>query len=189
MMHLNIKMKKLNGSIICFFVLITCSAQYKTIDSLQHLLKNEKTDTVRTRLMCEIGDEYFYKLSDSAFHFYKNSLQLSENIGYKDGELRARSDLATFLFNIKSDYVSALDLYLKNIKEAAATGDTTFIFWNIRDFGVLYSRIGDYNKEMEYVKKLRDLINSGIFKDSVKLSTYKLVTDNRFGGVLSLIHI
>jgi len=176
-------MKKLKSSILCYFILFTCSAQYKTIDSLQHLLKNEKKDTVRTRLMCEIGDEYFKKLNDSAFHFYKNSLQLSENIGYKYGELRARSILANFLFNIKSDYVSALDLNLKNIEEGESNNDTTFIFWNIREVALIYNRIGDYNKELEFVKKLRDLINSGVFKDSVKLSTYKLVTDNRFGGV------
>jgi signal transduction histidine kinase len=115
--------------------------------------------------------------------YYQEALSWSSRIGYVQGEIEARSNIANYLYYFKLDFANALDYYLQNLKLEEQSGDTTFIFQDTRDVALIYERIDDFEKALDYVYKIRDLTNSGILKNSSKLATYKVTVDNRFGVV------
>ena len=145
------------------------------------MLAQQKTDTGKIQNLIYIGDAYWAKRNDSALIYFGNALSRSEKIGFKQGEIRSRSSLAEYLFYNKTDYATALELFLYNLKVEEQTGDTLFIFWDTRHVGFIYERIEDYEKQLEYVNRLRNLVNSGLFKDSAKRSLYEVIVDNRLG--------
>ena len=69
--------------------------------------------------------------------------------------------------------------FLFNVDLEKNTGDTNYIFWDLRSIGFIYQVMENHAKQYEYITRLRDLVNSGIFRDSVRLSTYRIVMENR----------
>jgi signal transduction histidine kinase len=157
--------------------------QDKRIDSLKLLLSQEKKDSAKFLRLIQIGEAYQKITNDSALVYFQDALRWSEKIGFKEGEIQARSRMANFLWQVKSDYATALELYFQNLKVEEQTGDTAYIFSDTRNAVFIYHRIENFEKALEYTNKLRHLISSGIFKDSAKLATYRVVTDNWFGSV------
>ncbi len=182
-------MKNVTCFILIIFSVLTARAQIKNIDSLKFVLKKEKTDTGKVQKLIYLGDAYWLKRNDTALIYFRDALRLSEKIEFIAGEIRSRSNLAEFLANMKSDYATALELYLYNLKLEEQTGDTTHIFVDTREVGFIYARIEDYAKEFEYVNKLRNLTNSGLFKDSATLSRYRVGVDSRLGAVYEKLNI
>ncbi|MEO5783784.1 MAG: ATP-binding protein, partial [Ginsengibacter sp.] len=133
--------------------------------------------------LIQIGEAYQKITNDSALVYFQDALRWSEEIGFKQGEIMAKSSIANFLFFVKSDYATALGLYFQNLKVEEQTGDTEYIFSDTRHAVFIYHRIENFEKALEYTNKLKNLISSGIFKDSEKLANYKVVTDNWFGNV------
>ncbi|MEO7905455.1 MAG: hypothetical protein ABIT06_00645, partial [Saprospiraceae bacterium] len=173
-------------NITFIFIILTVlsgNAQDKRIDSLKLLFQQEKTDTAKIRKLIQIGEAHWAIKNDSALVYFQDVLRWSGEIGFKQGEIRARSRIASFLLWFKSDYTTALDLYFQNLKLEEQTGDTANIFFDTRDVVIIYNRIEDYEKGLEYTKKLKNLISSGIFKDSAKLNHYRAISDNWFGTV------
>ena len=186
--------------IICFILIIftvemgdaqdkRIDRHYKRIDSLKLLIQKEKTDTAKIRKLVLLGEVYVRMKNDSALVFFQDAIRLSEKIGFKQGEIHARSSIAYFLFYVKLDYATALELLLYNLKREEQTGDTTYIFSNTRDVSLIYSNIEDYEKELEYIKKLQNLTNSGLFKDSATLSQFRIEVNNRLGAMYGKLNI
>ncbi len=182
-------MKNVTCFILIIFSVLATRAQIKNIDSLKLMLRKEKTDTGKVQKLIYLGDAYWVKRNDSALVYFRDALHLSEKIGFKKAEIRARSSLAEFLANMKSDYATALELLLYNLKLEEQTGDTTHIFIDTREVSLIYARIEDYEKELEYIKKLRNLTNSGLFKDSATLSQFRMNVNNRLGAVYGKLNI
>jgi len=176
-------MKNIPCLILFIFSVLTSTAQIKVVDSLKLLLAREKTDTGRIQKLIYIGLAYGWRKNDTAFIYFRDALSRSEQIGYIPGEIRTRSSMANILFYSKADYATALELYLYNLNVEEQTGDTLFIFYDIRDVCLIYAQIEDHEKQFEYAKKLRDLAYSGFIKDSVTLSDFKAIADNRLGAV------
>jgi signal transduction histidine kinase len=174
-------MKRIACFIFISFTALAVVAQNKKIDSLKLLLQQVKTDTAKINKLNQIGLAYLEVNNDSALIYCRNALRLSEKIKFSNGELRARSYIAYFLYHFKSDYATALNLYLQNLKMEEQIGDTAVIFFDTRAVAEIYERIEDFEKEFEYTNKLMDLISSGITKNSAKLARYKVIADNRFG--------
>ena len=147
------------------------------------MLAQEKTDTGKIQKIIYIGDLYWTQKNDTALVYFRDALSRSERIGYVAGEIRARSSIAEFLFYIKTDYATALELFLYNLKMEERTGDTLFIFSDMRNVGFIYERIDDYKKQLEYTEKLRNLTYSGFINDSIRLSLFKVIVDSRLGSV------
>src|SRR5687768_17105508 len=114
--------------ILFIFSVLTLNAQPKAVDSLKLLLPREQTDTGRIHKLISIGDAYWRRRNDTALLYFRDALSRSEQVGYIPGEIRARSSIAEFLANMKSDYATALELLLYNLKLEEETGDTTHIF-------------------------------------------------------------
>jgi len=182
-------MKNILCLILFIFTLLPTNAQSKRVDSLKLLLPLEKTDTGRIHKLISIGNAYWNKDNDTALIYFKEALSRSEQIGYIPGEIRSRSSIAEFLVNMKLDYATALELLLYNLKLEEQTGDTTHIFTDTREISFIYARIEDYKKELEYIKKLRNLTNSGLFKDSETLSQLRVNVNNRLGAVYGKLNI
>jgi len=182
-------MKNSTWLILLLVSVLTSNAQSKRIDSLKLLLPLEKTDTGRIHKLIYIGNAYWNKNNDTALIYFKDALSLSEQVGYIPGEIRSRSSIAEFLAGMKLDYATALELLLYNLKLEEQTGDTTHIFTDIREISFIYARIEDYEKELEYIKKLRNLTNSGLFKDSATLSQLRVNVNNRLGAVYGKLNI
>src|SRR5688572_9185111 len=182
-------MKKTLCLVLFVFTVLTTNAQPKAVDSLKLLLSLEKTDTGRIHKLISIGNAYWNRRSDTALLYFRDALSRSEQVRYIPGEIRSRSSIAEFLANIKLDYATALELLLYNLKLEEQTGDTTHIFTDTREISFIYARIEDYEKELEYIKKLRNLTNSGLFKDSVTLSQYRVNVNNRLGAVYGKLNM
>ncbi len=176
-------MKKITCFILIIFTVGSGHTQDKKIDSIKLLLRQEKKDTGKIQKLISLGDAYWSQNNDSALIYFQEALSWSLRIGYVHGEIKARSSLANFLYYFKFDFATALDFYLQNLKLEEQSGDTTFIFQDTRDVGLIYTRIDDFEKELEYVYKLRDLANSEILKNNSQLAIYKVIADNRLGGV------
>ena len=170
-------MKKITCFVLIIFIVVAGDAQdkridrhYKRIDSLKLLIQKEKKDTAKIRKLVLLGEVYRRMNNDSALVFFQDAIRLSEKIGFKQGEIQARSSIAYFLLSVKSDYAAALELYFRNLKMEELTGDTAYIFSDIQDVVSIYEDIEDYEKALEYVNKLKNLISSGILKSSAKLA-------------------
>jgi signal transduction histidine kinase len=173
---------------ISFFILIILTAsaghtQDKSIDSFKLLIQKETKDTAKISKLVLLGEVYRRMKNDSALVFFQDAMRLSEKIGYKQGEIQARSSIAYFLLSVKSDYAAALDLYFRNLKMEELTGDTAYIFSDIQAVASIYERIEDFEKALEYINKLKNLISSGIIKNSAKLAKYSVTVDDRFGVI------
>ena len=178
-------MKNISVIIFIIFTALNCEAQSKKIDSLKLILSQVNNDTTKIRLLNKVGSSYAEIKNDSALIYFKEALEISEETGDIRNEIYSRRLAAFYLYSVKSDFATALELYLKNLKLAEETGDTTFIIGDTRDISLIYEDIQDYEKQFEYINKLRLIINSGIFKDSVKSNRYRMTLYNRLGGFYS----
>jgi len=174
-------MKRIACFIFISFTLLAVDAQNKKIDSLRSLLQQEKTDTAKVSKLIRIGVVYEEAKNDSALIYYRDALRLSEKIKFNNGEIKARSSIAYFLFHIKSDYAPALDLYFKNLKMEEQTGDTESILRNTLAVEVIYDRIEYFEKAFEYINKYNHLISSRSATDSAKSARLKVYPDYRLG--------
>ena len=176
-------------TIICFSLLfltaINCIAQYEKIDSLKLLLSQSKEDTTEIKYLNKVGSVYAELKNDSALLFFNDALALSESTGDIRNQIYSRRLAAFYLYSVKSDFATAMELYLKNLKLAEETGDTSWIIGDNRDVSIIYESIEDYQKQFEYINKLREILNSGIFKDSIKVFRYRMTLYNRLGGFYS----
>ncbi|MGZ8551357.1 MAG: ATP-binding protein, partial [Chitinophagaceae bacterium] len=178
-----LKMKSITCIIFLIFNFWTGYAQNRSIDSLELALRREKTDTGKIMKLIFIGDLYWRKGNDSALQYFTEAIGRSEKTGFRKGEIRARSSMAEYLYYVKTDFATALELFLINLEVEKKTADTNFIFWDTRHVGFIHQRIDDEAKQLEYTNMLRDLVNSGIFKDSAQLSIYRVITDNRLADI------
>ena len=182
-------MKNTTCLISLIFIVLASNAQNEAIDSLKLLLPGEKTDTGKIQKLIYIGDAYGWRDNDTALIYFRDALSRSERIGYIPGEIRTRSSMAKFLFYVKTDYATALELFLYNRKVEEQTADTLFIFSDTRHIGFIYERIEDHEKQFDYIKKLRDLTYSGYIKDNVTLSLHKVIVDSRLGSVYEKLEL
>jgi len=178
-------MKKIACFIFILFTALYSQAQYEKLDSLKLLLSQAKDDTTEIKYLNKVGSAYAELKNDSALLFFKDALEISESTGDIRNEIYSRRLAAFYLYSVKSDFATALELYLKNLKLAEETGDTTWIIGDTRDISIIYESIEDYQKQFEYINKLREILNSGIFKDSVKVNRYRMTLYNRLGGFYS----
>jgi two-component system NtrC family sensor kinase len=181
-------MRQIIVSFFVFLCMAPAHAQAYNIDSLKLVLQKQTTDTGKIEKLMLLGFAYSAIRNDSAFICLSEALNRSINVGYKPGEIRARHQIAFFLYDVKSDYATAIDLYFKNLRVLNQMSDTFFLiayqrFFDMRDIGFIYEKLKDYDKQLEYTIKLRDLIiNNGIYNDSASVVQEKGILYARLGA-------
>ena len=167
-------MKNIFSLFVFFFILVSVFAQKKQVDSLLNLLQNEKMDTGRIRKLIQIGRSlYNGRLkNDSSSIYLQQAVDLSKKINDKQLEAEATFYLAGNLNN-SAHYARALILSLQNLKlleqqkrekklPIILSKDWDLLFYQNRLLVFIYSNIGDYKKQLEYVKRMQDIFNSRI---------------------------
>ena len=167
-------MKNIFSLFVFFFILVSVFAQKKQVDSLLNLLQNEKMDTGRIRKLIQIGRSLYNGIlkNDSSSIYLQQAVDLSKKINDKQLEAEATFYLAGNLNN-SAHYARALILSLQNLKlleqqkrekklPIILSKDWDLLFYQNRLLVFIYSNIGDYKKQLEYVKRMQDIFNSRI---------------------------
>ena len=176
-------MKKALYLFLMLIIVLDVNAQNTKIDSLKSVISHIKSGNGRISAILQLGGIYSDRHDDSAVMYFEEAIRLSEKSGDTQNEIQARHEMAFYLYDVKADYVTALDLFLQNIKLEEQVQDTSHIFFDTRGTLFVYEAVGDYGKALEYVNRMRALVNSDIVKDKASLATYKKIVNYRSGIV------
>ncbi|HOY17060.1 MAG TPA: ATP-binding protein [Haliscomenobacter sp.] len=94
------------------FYSITLSGQQSRTDSLFGLLSKAKEDKVRVNLLSELSGEFGNSNPDSVFLLASKGLKIAQAIGYFEGEIRCKGNLAGYWWTV-GDYATAVKLLLQ----------------------------------------------------------------------------
>ncbi len=182
-------MKRFTVLVFIIFSAAALYAQDRTTNNLQLLLSKEKTDTGKVKLMISIGDQFGFgmKRNDSSFWYLQQALDLAQKAKYVKGEIRARYNMTSYL-TYTGNYPEALRLSLDNLAKASEVKDYDALFFQTRQTGWIYSGMGDHKKELDYQRKLMDLADSGIFRDTATIELYKWIANNCIAEAFSRLH-
>jgi signal transduction histidine kinase len=135
------------------------TAQSNVIDSLQQLLKTEKKDTSRVRLLSNLAYAYHNSKPDTAMLLAQQALSLSKKEGYALGEDESLNTIA-LVFTSTGNYPKALEAYLQALKKAESIGDKKGIAVITGNIGDVYSDEHDYQRSLDYTFKFLALAKS-----------------------------
>jgi adenylate cyclase len=116
----------------------------RIIDSLLNHLKTVKEDSNKVLDLLQLSIAHQNNNLETAINYAKQSLLLSEEIGYKKGIGSAYHVMGT-IFYYKGDYSKALDLLRKSIKIRKEIGDERGIAGSYNNLGMVYERQGNYS--------------------------------------------
>jgi len=184
---------------IILFVLIlfaaanVCGQNPNTIlvDSLKTLLSKEKTDTTKVAFLVNIGSMYGYAYGidneDSAFKYGQEALKLSKTAGYIKGEIWGQIVMERYFINT-GNYTAALQTAIENKKRIELSGDSSQLFRQMSSFIVIYNAIGNHKMALYYGERQHELVESGVFKDSLQIKLYKEVVYFLLGGTYASLN-
>jgi signal transduction histidine kinase/large-conductance mechanosensitive channel len=139
--------------IIKLFLLLSIpvfsNAQTNKTDSLKQLLKTEKEDTSRAKLLLNLSFSYIYSQPDTALLLAQQSLSLAKKKNFTRGEANSLNAVAVVYVNT-GNYPKALELYLEAQKKYQATQNKRGIVMVLGNIGNIYSGQGDFRKSINY---------------------------------------
>jgi two-component system, NtrC family, sensor kinase len=125
------------------------------IDSLKLQIGQTQNDSIKAEIYNKIAENYLYNSPDSTIYYAEKALILAEKIKNVSMQMGAMGFTGGALI-YKGNLPKALELGFraidmgKNIppRAGASIGPTYY------NMGEIYSQIGDYNKALQYLKKL-----------------------------------
>lgn len=159
------------GSLILLFMLTFFGyAQENSIDSLEVLLKEAQSDTVRIKYLCTLSDKYLAYQPAKAKAYAKEALELSRSLNYLSGEILALNRLGEHEFR-RGNYARAVELTSHSLLLADQINDSTAmamayrVLGNINTFGLKrYDLAEDYQMKAYAIYKAR--------KDKEKIASF-----------------
>ncbi len=150
-------MKPTNTLLLFLFFAITTHAQKPSkLDSLKnvlaHLPAEGKTfagDTLRVRVLCEMGDEGAAALGDSAFFIINKAFNIANNRNWSKGIAIAQNGLGLH-YMLKNEYMVSIDYFYKSLSISIDIDDKYLIAKNYRTLGDCYSLLGNYEKAIDF---------------------------------------
>jgi tetratricopeptide (TPR) repeat protein len=128
---------KINSVVLLFLLTPPLFAQTTKIDSLQKLLKNAVSDTVRVNLMADIGIEYWASDPEKTIVFSQKALDSARKIKYIRGEAKSYQGIGIYHWQ-KNDYQKALISYEQSKKLYEGIGDRGGAARSISNIGMIY---------------------------------------------------
>ncbi|MBC7411795.1 MAG: tetratricopeptide repeat protein [Bacteroidia bacterium] len=126
------------------------TAQNKQIDSLLHLISNDKDDTIKSAHLNKLSTEYFYVSNFNKCLLYsKQNLELSLRINYKRGVIRSYNKMG-IAFDNMGNYPEALSSYYKLLKYSKYSTDKIFTANAMDNIGSVFLRKKKYQKALYY---------------------------------------
>ncbi|HVG41938.1 MAG TPA: ATP-binding protein [Chitinophagaceae bacterium] len=170
---------------VCTLILmyVFTLAQNNT-DSLHRLLKEEKRDTVKIKLLSLIAKSIMFSKPDSARYYAEQGLKISRAIANKKGEAQALTIIGN-TYSFTSNYPKAYETYLQALKIYEERNDLLGI-------GATYNNIALIYDDQENIRRALDnyLITTSIFdklKKQDKKSYNEFKIDNFYVIVLNNI--
>jgi tetratricopeptide (TPR) repeat protein len=131
-------------------------AQNHAVDSLEHLLQNEKEDTARILLLDQLSMNYEDSKPDTALLLAEQELILAGKIKFEKGEITGLSRLGS-VFTFTGNDGEGLKLLLKALKKAEKTNEGRLMTQILSSIGAVYSNQGDVRKSLEYDFRARNM--------------------------------
>ena len=110
-----------NNILGVFILLISCSVFAQIKEKIQKL-KTLKNDTIKVKLLANIGYDYGLQNPDSAFYYYNESIKLSTKLNYYSGLIKCNINIGE-LYRQMGDYDQSLKYDKINIKLAEKHGN------------------------------------------------------------------
>ncbi|MBX2896685.1 MAG: tetratricopeptide repeat protein [Cyclobacteriaceae bacterium] len=133
----------------CGLLLTGVTFARQNLDSLESVLRNTTTDSVRLRLMIELSKKYQYKNFARAKQFSDQALALAEDKNWVWGKVSAYSQEG-FLATISGDYTSAIKYDNLNLQLVISKRDSAAIAETLNYLGNDYSDLGKYDEAYYY---------------------------------------
>ena len=131
---------KLKYFCFAFILTITATGQNKMIDSLTAVLITKIPDSTKIKVYSDLCWYYGNVSLDSAFHYGKLALNLSEDTKNAKGEAQAYNDLG-ILYYKQSDFKTSISLYKKSLLIRQKLLDTVGMASLYNKLGLSYQRV------------------------------------------------
>ncbi len=146
----------LTGLLLVSFFASKGQTEHTRIAQLQVELKNASVDSSRSRILYEIGDQYYNLSADSCLQYAKLAMSLAKKSGAKTSEAKATNLVGICMLN-KSCLISALEHFNKSYQLFSALEDKTGEAKLLNNLGVIYSELGEYTSAIEKYKRSYNL--------------------------------
>jgi signal transduction histidine kinase len=170
-----------------FFVLLFFQsgvlAQTRQKDSLQNLIKIEKSDTAKIRLLNLLAQLYEI---DTANIYLQEAVNLSNKSDYEFGRLVTFTNLS--FVSKTADYPKALGYALSAQDIAERRKDTGMLLRLYWSMTLLYRDLQDANMMLEHTKKRDMLLQSWAKPVDVELNQFKIQIYNAYGYSFTLLN-
>ena len=123
------------------------------VDSLRQLLnQNKQTDSDRVKTILNLANILIYTNPDSAMKHTNEAMQLSEKIKWNRG-LALCFRQKGYVYYISSDYVQAMDYYVKALKAGESMHNKYFNATIDNNIANIYADLKNYKKALEYYSR------------------------------------
>jgi len=142
---------------IFFFLPVGLLAQKNMVDSLYQILGEEKTDTNKVKLMCDIGYELRFNDPEKALKVSSEALSLAKKIGYTNGQSKSLGTLA-IIFRLIGNFPLALEYNLKRLELVEKTNNQKNLAGVLSNIALVYVNQEEYKKALTYYYKADSVI-------------------------------
>ena len=157
--------------ILCFLFCLPNGlfAQKNVIDSLYQKLDNEKVDTNRVKLMCDIGYELRVNDPEKALKITSEALLLAKKINYAVGQSKSLGTLA-IIFRLIGNFPLALEYNLQRLKLVEKTNNQKNLAGVLSNIALVYVNLEEYKMALTYYYKADSVIKQLDGVDDVKFT-------------------
>ena len=129
-------------------------------DSLLNIVNQPKTtDSVKFFIYYDLSWEYLYSNLDSAYLFSKKAFVFAKKTGSPSIQTKILNLMGSY-FQVKGDYVKAIDYYQKSLNLGESKKIDEAILVALGNIGAIYIENGQNKKALEYqLKSLASKIN------------------------------
>ena len=128
--------------------------QHSQTDSLTYALEETSQSVDRINILNERAFWYIHQDPGLAIVDVREALRLSNMLSYDEGIARAHNVMGGIHWS-QGEYDQALDSYFLALKKYDLLEDRLGSVKCYNNLGLIYHRLGDYKKALEYLKKAR----------------------------------
>lgn len=160
-------MKPILTSLFFLFIITTIHAQKPSkLDSLKNVLahlpvegKSFAGDTLRVRVLCEMGRLNRRFLGDSSLILLEKALKISQKQHWKEGVAVSYFNMGEFLI-FKNEFMKAVDYFYKSLTISIEEELPILTANNYKSLGDCYSLLGNHKKALELIPKANEIFKS-----------------------------
>ena len=148
----------LNSWLLCSLTNVSYG-QKVIIDSLQTILKNTKSDSVRSDINEQIAYQYLYYKPDSSKIYIERSLELAKKINSQAAIAKAHNRMGTYNV-VTSQYTDAILEFQKSLQYYKKSTDLNGLSTTYGNLGALDFYLKDYDAALENFHKSIKLLDT-----------------------------